>query len=338
MNQNPEAIEGLPVSTKEKAVRYAGYAATLASAIAIINVFMPFINKALTLLVNGMFSVIQLGLMGVGILLGSVFFMQMWPVYKKLVESLANKATWALFEYDPITPMELWLKEVRRDRQTVEGEYMNVEGVIANSQQKIADNLKKAEHGDKLFATAVRSYGENSTEAKLQALEPSRLRQTAENIQQKLEGLQLAREILKQVVEATVFTERAAEVDVEGLKEEWETSKNIERASDSAYRAVAGRSERKQNAMMSMKIIHDKYANSFGRLQGLHRLSRELITSIDMEKGTFHQEALDRLKAESQFITGVKAPQMLEAKQVSQVGPVSFYAVPTEQVKASQHR
>lgn len=325
-------VDGLPIPAKEKVARWAFWGGVVAVVTTAVNVFMPFINKGLTLLLNGMFTFAQLGMLGAAICFGGFALIQFWPVFKRFIESCANRATWALFEYDPITPMVLWLAEVRKDRQTVEKEYMNVDGVISNSERMIADALNKAKKGDALFATAVSEKGSDSSEARLAALEPSRQRQTAENIQQKLEGLKIAREILSQVVDATVYTERAAEVDVDGLRQEWETSKTIESATDSAYRAIVGRSERKQNAQMSMKIIRDKYATQFGRLRGLQRLSRELISGIDLEKGTFHREALDRLRAESQLITGnvvqIQQPALLEAQKIGQLSEVSFYKVP----------
>ncbi len=93
-------------------------------------------------------------------------------------------------------------------------------------------------------------------------------------------------------------------------------------------RAINGRSQRKANAMISMKIIHDKYATQFGRLKGFRELSRALITSVDLQKGTYHQEALERLKAESRFITGGgKQPELLEAVPAAG-GEASFYRAP----------
>jgi hypothetical protein len=320
-------LADLPVATKEKVTRGVFYLGAAALVVAGINFFMPFVNRALTLMINGVWSIAELAIAG-AVTAGTIFvILTVAPLFKRFIESCANKATWALFEYDPITPLELWLKEVHRDRQTLDAELLNVDGVIAEDQQMVRDNRNKAEKADKNFATAVKQFGEESTQAKLMAIEPGRLRETADRIEKQIEPLITVRDILQQVVEAVTFTERAAELDVDGLRQEFKVAANVQQATDSANRVLVGRSERKENAEMAMKIIHDKYAQQFGRLQGLQRLSRELITSVDMTKGTYHQEALDRLKQESQFIIGGK-PQarVLEAKPVGQANDIKFYS------------
>src|SRR5438552_13894705 len=98
---------GLPVATKEKVTRWAFYIGTGALAVAAINTFMPSINKALSLMGNGVWNLTELALAGAvaaGPVLAVIIF---WPLYKRVIESLANKPPWALFEYDPITPVTL---------------------------------------------------------------------------------------------------------------------------------------------------------------------------------------------------------------------------------------
>jgi hypothetical protein len=337
MNDTTEStsIAGLPIPTKEKAARWAAHGGVFALVVAGIITFMPFINKALTLLLNGVWTVAQLGFAAAVTFFGAFAIMTAWPLYKRFVESCANKAVWAIFEYDPITPMMLWLKEVRRDRDELETEYRNVGGVIAQNEQTVNDNLTAAETADKKFAQAVKKYGQDSSEAQLMALEPGTLRETAERIKANTEPLYVVRDTLKEVVDATAFTERKAELDVSAFQQEFSAAQSVERATNAANRVLKARSERKQNAMLAMKIIHDKYAGSFGRLQGLRELSREVIMSVDMAKGTYHQEALERLKAESRFITGARKPEMLEAVPAGQANGVSFYKVP-ESVRASR--
>jgi hypothetical protein len=81
--------------------------------------------------------------------------------------------------------------------------------------------------------------------------------------------------------------------------------------------------------MMATQIIHNKYAGSIGRLQSVRDLARSAITSINMDKGVYHQEALDRLRAESRLITGgATKPVVLNAVPDGQANGVSFYKVP----------
>src|SRR5271167_4880031 len=130
-------IAGLPVPTKEKAARWVAHAGLAALGVAAIVTFMPYVNKALDLVVNGVFSLLQLGLMAAGACFAAFLLISIWPAYKHLVESFANKATWAIFEYDPITPMQLWLKEVGRERDELESQYREVGAVIAQNEQTV---------------------------------------------------------------------------------------------------------------------------------------------------------------------------------------------------------
>lgn len=321
-------IAGLPIPPKEKVMRWVTHGAMAALVVAGILKFMPFINKALSLLLDGFLTVTEIALIGGCAALGVVAFMTLWPAYKKLMESLANKAVWAIFEYDPITPMVLWLKEVSQDRTELESQYREVCGVITQNEQMVNDNLQAANTGDKRFAEAVRKFGQDSHEAELMSLEPGTLRETADRVTANTKPLYTVRDILKEVVDATEFTQRKAELDVRAFKQEFSAAQSVERATNAANRVLKGRSQRKADAMQAMQIIHDKYAGSFGRLQGLRQLSQEVITSVDMSKGTYHQEALERLRNESRLITGSnKTPSVLEAVPNGKAGDISLYKV-----------
>lgn len=327
MTDTTNSIAGLPIPTKEKVTRWIGHGGIVALAVAGIIKFMPFVNQALTLLLNGFWTLTQLACLAGGVLLVTFAFITLWPAYKRFMESVANKAVWAIFEYDPITPMMLWLDEVRKDRKELEAQYKEVCAVISQNDQVVRDNLQAADAADKKFAQAVKKFGQDSHEAELMSIEPGTLRETATRISNNTQPLLTVRDILKQVTEATEFTEHKAEVDVRAFQQEYAAAQSVERATNAATRVLRGGSERKANAMKSMQIIHDKYAGSFGRLQGLRQLSQEVITSVDMAKGTYHQEALERLRNESQMITGGKTPVVLDAVPSGKIGDISLYKV-----------
>jgi hypothetical protein len=337
------SVAGLPVPTKEQAARWFSHAGVAAIGVAAILFFMPYINQALNLLINGAVSVVELGMIAAGTCFGAFALINLWPAYKRLVESFANKATWAIFEWDPITPMQLWLKEVNADKEELESQYAQVGGVISQNEQVIADDERKALKADKLFAQAVQQYGADSQEAKLMSLEPGTLRETASRIKANTQPLYIVRDTLKEVVDATAYMQRKAELDVEALQQEWTAAQSVDRATNAATRVLRSRSDRKANAMSSMKIIHDKYAGSLGRLQSLRELSKDVITSVDMDKGTYHQEALDRLRNESRMITGGKpitvtatiVPNAALPAPNGVAGVPSFYNVPKAKVPSN---
>lgn len=343
MEASSNSIAGLPIPSQEKVARVATHIGLGALGIAGILVFMPYINQALNLVLSGVISGAEIAVITGLTFVGIFAAIRLWPVYKMLVESFANKATWAVLEYDPITPIRLWLQEVNKDKEELESQYREVGGVISQNEQVVASDLAKAQTADKRFAEAVREHGDDSNEAKLMSLEPGTLRETAERIKANTQPLYVVRDTLKEVVDATAYTQRKAELDVEAVQQEYAAAQAVGRATDAANRVLRSRSDRKQKAMDSMKIIHDRYAANFGRLQSLRQLSQEVITSVDMDKGTYHQEALERLRNESRMITGRTAPVPLAPRALpnpasaktgdSIVG--SFYSVPPKVLNGS---
>jgi hypothetical protein len=330
-----DTIAGLPVPSKEKAARWIAHAGVAAIGVVAVLTFMPYINKALNLLLNGAMSVLELGAIAAATCFGAFALINLWPAYKRLIESFANKATWAVFEWDPVTPMQLWLKEVNADKEELESQYSQVGAVISQNEQVISDDEYKAKKADKRFAMAVQQYGADSSQAKLESIEPGTLRETASRIRENTKPLYVVRDTLKEVVDATAYMQRKAELDVSALQQEWAAAQAVDSATNAATRVLRSRSERKQNAMSSMKIIHDKYAGSLGRLQSLRQLSNDVITSVDMDKGTYHQEALERLRSESRMITGGSSqPAALTAAAGAAVSvppaavDTSFYSIP----------
>jgi len=322
---------GLPIPGKEKAARWLVHLGLAGVAVAGIVTFMPTINYALSLLLTGAISIVQLALVLAGLAIGTFTVLTLWPAYKKFMEGIANRAVWALFEYDPITPMVLWLKEVSRDRQELEEQYKQVNGVISQNEQMVADNMQNAAQADKRVFAAIEKYGENSHQAQMMSLEPGTLRETADRIQKSTQGLYIVRDVLKDVVEATEFSEKKAELDVRGFQQEFKAAQSVSTATNAANRVLRGKSQRKADAQQAMQIIHDKYAGSFGRLQGLRQLSQEIITSVDLQKGIYHTEALERFKAESRLITSSNAAtvNVIDVTPKGQVTGISLYKAPS---------
>ena len=96
MSDTGNQMEGLPVLTKEKVVRgLTKYGIPIAITVVLANLFMPSINRALDLMVNGVWSLMELSIGAICVVVVLYAAMMAWPVYKRLTESLARKATWA---------------------------------------------------------------------------------------------------------------------------------------------------------------------------------------------------------------------------------------------------
>lgn len=317
-------IAGLPVPPQEKVARWLVHASVLGLGVAGVITFMPFIIKALMLLVSATWGVAGLLTAFAVVCALGVAIMYLGPVYKLFMEGLASRLTWKVLNYDPVAHILLWFKQVRQDRIVLEGTYTKVDTVIAQLEQTVEDNRTAAKKGDLLVAEAARRYGENDPRTVRASIKPSALINAAKDIEKKIEEVRPLRELLLQVVEAARLTEEQAEAELASARQILEASESLDSATDAANRAL-GTSAKKQNAMDAMKIIHGKYAASFGRVRSLRQLSQKIIEGADLTKGMYHTEALERLRREGSLLLN-HAPAQIEAtKIVGKDGAIAYY-------------
>jgi hypothetical protein len=294
-----------PVVTKEKVMRVLTHLVGPAIiGVTAINFFMPSVNKALGLLVNGVWSLTELGIAAIcatAIITAALAF---WPVYKRGVESLARKATWAIFEWDPITPMVLWIDEIERDGQSLETALANVDGVVSKNEERIVAALDESTVAQQRFNVAVKKFGADSHQAQMASIDVGTPKQTAETIAKMNEPLKVLRDCLTEVAQASEFTLGQAKAQVKQAQIQWEAALETEKANDAGFRIMRGRSERSKNADLAMGMIRDRYASQFGRMRTLRKLSEGLLNRVNLEQGVFHEGALLEFKKQTALLTG----------------------------------
>ncbi len=305
MNETNDKMEGMPLLTKEKVMQaLTKYGVPLAITVVIANLFMPSINRALDLMVNGVWSFLELGIGAICVVVVTFAAMMAWPVYKRLTESLARKATWAIFEWDPITPMMLWIDEIERDGKTLETALSNVDGVVSRNEERIGAALDESAEAQKRFNVAVKQYGPNSHQAQMASIDVGSPKQTAEAIEKMNAPLKVLRDCLTEVAQASEFTLGQAKAQVKQAQNTWEAALETERANDAGFRILRGRSERSKNADIAMGMIRDRYASQFGRMRTLRKLSETLLNRVNLEKGVFREEALLEFRTQTALLTG----------------------------------
>ena len=323
-------ISGLPIPSQEKVARWLTNGAVIALGVAGVNYVMPYINKALGLLVSGVWSVFELGI-ATAVTFAAVFaIIHLVPVYRRCVEMLANKLTWAIIEYDPITPYKLWLDEMRGDLAVLYSEHQKVSGIIGQNASMIESKLSAAKEGDKRFAYAVGKYGPDSKQAREASIGPSMLRDAAERIRDLTEPLSTTQSILGEVMEALDLEVKKAAMELDNLRSEFAAAEGVKEANEAAGRALHGRSDRKRDAIFAADSIHRRLAVQFGRVRGLRQISSELLSSVDLDRGTYHQEALARLREASQEIKSVGSQGSITYQQVRPIPGVSFFGKTSE--------
>ena len=328
MDNNQEGLTGLPLLKKEKVVRFLTHmVAPAVVAVTAVNFFMPSINKALRLLVDGAWSAAELGIaasVAFAVIFGAV---TMWPVYRRFMESLANKATWKLFEWDPITPMELWIeKEVVPDNNAINLAYTNLDGVVSSNEHRIGELRTKSQGAQTRFNVAVSKYGKDSHQANMASIDVGTPNQTADEIERSNVPLRAFRDMIQQVCEASEFTLHQAQAQVEGAKVQWAATQEGERASNAAFRVLRGKSQRSIDAQKAMELVRNRYGSQFGRVRALRKLADSMFNEIDLQKGVFQQEALANFQRETQLLTGKQLPLVEVVPQITtDASKVSLY-------------
>lgn len=297
-------FDQLPTPPREMMFRWIWYIGAAALGLAAFLVVMPFVNHALALGLQGVTLIAKLLVYGGLTAVGGYVAMNFWEPFKLKIESLARQTTIAQFGEDPITPLHMWLDEVRHDSQVVERNAHEIGGIVAENDKVEADNIDLQKDADKLYAAAVKRYGEDSSEARFAAIDAGSYKDRAQNAARINGPLKELYAMLVEVAETTRLSERQAVVDVETAETEWRAALKAEKAMDSAMRSLNKRSPRYVSATLAFDVIRRKYAGSFGQLRSLRVLSQQAINEVQLGGDVAQNEAFQRLREQSQKLLG----------------------------------
>lgn len=297
-------FDQLPTPPREKVVRWAFYAGAGLIALGVGLKLMPPVNNLLDMVLHGAWTLAQIGFVSGVIAVGAVAFFSLWPAYQRYMESLARRTTIAIFGDDPITPLHMWLEEVNRDCDTIEHATQDIGGVIAENAKTYDDNMAELTKHDAQFRVAVKKFGEDSHQARMASMEAGGFKDRAENAQRINGPLIELHDMLAEIAETTRQGQHQAEIDIGTAEQEWRAALKADAAMGAANRVLNKRSQRYVNATMAFDIIRQKYAGNFGRLRSLRRLSEGAINAGVLNQGVKQEEAIQRLRAETQKLIG----------------------------------
>ena len=303
-NQMTDFFDQLPTPPREKVARGVWYAGVSVAGLAAFLTVMPYVNHALSLGLDGATLVVKLGAVAALGAVGVYTAMSFWTPFKRKVESMARNTTIAIFGEDPITPLHMWLGEVRQDCEQIEQSAHDIGGIIAENEKTIEDNEEARRQSDKRFSAAVKLHGENSAQARTASVEAGGYNDRANNARRINGPLKELYGMLIEIAEATRLGEREAEMAIGTAEQEWRAALKAEKAMGNAQRSLNKRSERSVNAMVAFDIIRQKYAGSFGQLRSLRHLTNETISKVELSGGVHHEEALERLREQGQKLLG----------------------------------
>ena len=303
-NQMTDFFDQLPTPPREKVVRGVWYAGVSVAGLAAFLTVMPYVNHALSLGLEGATLFVKLGAVAVVGAVGVYTAISFWTPFKRKVESMARNTTIAIFGEDPITPLHMWLGEVRQDLNGVQGSAREIGGLIAENEKTAEDNLDFLKDADKRVAVSIKRNGENDVSTRTASIEAKGYKDRADNAIRINRPLQGTYATLTEVGNAIKTTERQAEMDIGTAELEWRAALAAEQAIGKAQRSLGKRSQRYVEATMAFDIIRQKYAGTFGQLRALRLQTEETISKMNLNDAVAHEEALERLRESSQKLLG----------------------------------
>jgi hypothetical protein len=322
--QMKDFFDQLPTPPREKVIRGIWYAGVSIAGLAAFLYAMPYVNHALTLGLAGAVLIVKIGVVGALGAAGLFVLTSLWEPFKRKVESIARQTTISLYGEDPITPLKMWLEEVRTDCEGIETSANDIDGIIAENEKVADDNTNLQNDADQRYASAVKKYGEESSQARSASIEAKGYKDRADNAARINKPLKEQYQLLFEIAQATRLGEKEADMSIGTAEMEWRAALKAEKAMGNAQRSLNRRSARYVDATVAFDIIRQKYAGSFGQLRSLRRLSEEAINKANLSGDVAQDEAFERLREKSQkflgYTPGVPVPLIESAVPVGTSG------------------
>lgn len=256
-------------------------------------------------------------IIAVGIFAGVSFFL--WDLFvpggnlNKLVgqaySSFINKATWALLDIDPLSPLYDQRREMESRKQIFDDAFQDFDGTIENLKQqetRYLEDAKRAESRARAAKKAVDGDPTMTTTFQQFAYEAGRCKEAAQQFATMRLRLEPVRNTIAKLREAVTVMLSNIDIDIRIAKDTWAAQQNMDKMNKSA-RGVLQRSKA-DLAAQAMDIINTKYAAQIGALENLKDITKPLLDSISLDKGTYSDELLVKWEAESREVLRLSPP------------------------------
>ena len=278
-------------------------------------------NATSALIAGGIF-------LGVGYLLFDLFGEggKLNALAGQFYSSMINKATWALLDIDPLSPLYDQRKEMESRKMVFDSSFADFDGTIENLRQKeqaYEADAKKAESRAKQAKAQSTDDVAMATTFQQLAYEAGRCREAAAQFAGMRLRLEPVRNTIMKLREAVVVMLSNLDIDIRIAKDTWAAQQNMDKMNQSA-RGVLQRSKA-DLAADAMELINTKYAAQIGALENLKDITKPLLDSISLDKGTYSDELLVRWESESREVLRLAPPSQQPMKMVAgrQVQPVT---------------
>ncbi len=238
--------------------------------------------------------------------------------------NLARSTTMLVITSDPLAPLTDQLDEMHAQAEEFDDALNKFDGAIENVNQAKDESLKNAKTAEGRAKAAYVEY-QNTHDTAYQAQfkdfsdECNSYTQAANDYDVMVKTkLNPARVSLMKLREANASIIHKLEVQVDILTKKFAVGKAVD-LTNAATRKIMRGTDRKQMADMAQQVIQTQFADSLGSLKSLTDLNKKLIDSIDLDKGSFSMELLDKWNAEANAAPVVVTQQLTDQTGIGTV-------------------
>jgi phage shock protein A len=227
-------------------------------------------------------------------------------LFEQAYSSFINRITWAMLDVDPISPLLDFKRDVEARLADFNENFAKFDGTIKQLQMQEESFTKDADDQERL-AKAAKTQGKDAA-FQTASYACGKLRESAANFHSMQQRLVPVRDTIAKLQQAAQVMASNIDVDIRIKRREWDAQKAMG-GLDKAARGVLGGSAKQAQANDAMQVISTKYADQMGRLENLAATNQQLLDSIDLNKGAYSQELLDKWNKESGVML-VEAPKI----------------------------
>lgn len=260
----------------------------------------PKLLAGLTLLNNIFASGISATILAIILLVLVSAFPKIIDLCEQVINVIARKLAWWVWEWDPIEPLRQGLAEVQRDGLEFKHHLDNLSGVQANVEQKRDAFIGQATDAEEKALT----FHNKGQDSQFQSFSYAhgQYKTAADKFQKMADDIGNIYNEIKHLYDLYKAEEGKLKVDIDVQQNLWETSISTGGALDMADKMLTKSSKKRRFAEEVRAMIEQKYAGNIGRLRSLKTLSGDLIASFDADKGKYSEQLLKKWNSEKTLL------------------------------------
>ena len=242
-------------------------------------------------------------------ILGAILFVVFSSRTHLMFRLLMRAITGMIINIDPIGILKDHLSQMRKRRDVMSQQIINVSGQIQylkdiiNKNLALAnENMRLAAHAKKI-ATSTADQNEQlrmALQMKAKANQAGRLQKSNLSYQQLLNKLQNIYDLLSKWAVHIDFYIEDTDNEVKQAEIEYKTINTAYRAYRTALAVIKGTGDEKELYNQTMENLAEEAGRKLGEMEDFQRLAQNFMDTIDLENGAVETEALEKLDAYEQ--------------------------------------